>query len=379
MLIMPQGMQNSTMQNYQNQNPSWFQRYFTPENQQALINAGAAMSMASAPSFTPSSGNFANAMSQGLIGFQQGQQQYRNNAYDQKMKEIQTKRLEEEQERREKINDITDNESLIGSMNPIQKQVLSDALLSGDSKTVMSLISPPSSTMFEGTGIEAQMLNRYLDSLPPEQRRQVADELAVQRLQRDQTVVTPQGTYIAPGYELGSINGNKPRFVEKAPTEGERKAGYVSDNLIDLENKVSNVLDDEEFDPTETKNVLAKVPGVGNFMASPQYRQYKAVSDEWTTNMVFLRSGATARPDEKDSTFQNFFPQPGDDKSTVKWKNKMRVDQMINAIHQGEKGGRVKPGEAKKMIEILKKKYNTSSSSSSLINNSNNEFSWDEL
>lgn len=106
------------------------------------------------------------------------------------------------------------------------------------------------------------------------------------------------------------------------PSESEVRAGGASGNMEALESNIEQVLARyPDYDPTALKNV----PGnISNLAASEAHQQYRAAADEWTTNMVFLRSGATAREEEKESAFRNFFPQPGDGPETVEFKKQLR-------------------------------------------------------
>jgi len=140
------------------------------------------------------------------------------------------------------------------------------------------------------------------------------------------------------------------RLMDK-PTEADRRTAYVADSLGTASSNVMSVLQDPGFDPTSAGNMLGDMT---NFLASPQYQKYKAGSDEWATNLVFLRSGATARQEEKDSAFSNYWPQPGDDQSTIDFKNILRAEQEINVYKQAAQAGRVAADDAKRQIDYRK-------------------------
>ncbi len=199
------------------------------------------------------------------------------------------------------------------------------------------------SDFFEGTGIEAQALNRYLNSLPEDQRQAEADRLAKERLIRATTITTPAGTEIRPGYSFPGMSSTEPTTVPPRPTQRERSAEFVVGNLDNLETRIQDA--ESRFDPTSVQSMAADIPLVGNFLASGAQQEHRAAADEWTTNMVFLRSGATAREDEKESTYQNYFAQPGDAPETVINKRAMRAEARAEAEKQGREAGRLGPSE----------------------------------
>ena len=198
---------------------------------------------------------------------------------------------------------------------------------------------------FEGSGIEAQALNQYIESLPPEEQEAAAIELAKQKLSRETTVVTPEGTRVIPGYQL---DGRQPEEIPRKPTEREKTAEFVAGNLADLEARVE--AEEKNFDPTSVQAMAAEIPVVGNFLASGAQQRHRAAAAEWTTNVVFMRSGATARADEIDAAYQNYFPQPGDSEETVKAKKAMRAEMMAQAERMGREAGRI-PGPSKNQAE----------------------------
>ncbi|MGL4648309.1 MAG: hypothetical protein ACRC1H_02780, partial [Caldilineaceae bacterium] len=76
---------------------------------------------------------------------------------------------------------------------------------------------------FEGTGLENQMLNIWLDpSIPPNDPRK---QLAVQRLTQPRVVSTPEGTYTVPGYNLGQLQAMAETGQVPAPGTGTAPAG----------------------------------------------------------------------------------------------------------------------------------------------------------
>jgi len=140
---------------------------------------------------------------------------------------------------------------------------------------------------------------------------------------------------------------------QRKPTESDRRSAYVADSLSTASEAVEDILEDPDFDPT---SVEESARAISNWTASEEYQQYKAAADEWATNMVFLRSGATAREEEKSAAFSNFWPQPGDKKETRNFKTKLRLQQEINAYSMAAMGGRISSEKAKEKIRQTEKK-----------------------
>lgn len=137
------------------------------------------------------------------------------------------------------------------------------------------------------------------------------------------------------------------------PTEADKRAGYVADSLDTASSMVESILNKPEFDPT---SVGTSASAMTNWTASSDYQSYKSAADEWATNMVFLRSGATAREEEKTAAFSNFWPQPGDKPETVRFKTQLRLQQEINALNLATMGGRVSREKAQKKIDKIQKR-----------------------
>ena len=65
---------------------------------------------------------------------------------------------------------------------------------------------------------------------------------------------------------------------------------------------------------------------------SEEYKTLDTNADEWSSMLVFLRSGATARQEEVERARKNFWPKPGDSKEERARKRKMREGAMANAV-----------------------------------------------
>lgn len=200
---------------------------------------------------------------------------------------------------------------------------------------------------YGGTGIEAQHLNNWMrfknGELPATDPRV---QLARDFLSKERTVNTGQGIEIRPGYNLEGGGGGGARTVEKPLTEGERRAGYVNKTLATMNQEAESIIRNEngeiKFRPGLRDSLGNLAPqAVQGYIQSPEYRQYKAMADEWASMLVFLRSGATARQEEKDASFTNYWPQPGEDDATINAKRRMRQQMMENATALGRQQGRI--------------------------------------
>jgi len=140
--------------------------------------------------------------------------------------------------------------------------------------------------------------------------------------------------------------------LSDVPTEKDKVASYVADSLTTASSEVDKVLSKPDFNPSSFDEFAKNIT---NWTASPNYQQYKSAADEWATNLVFLRSGATARQEEKDAAFNNYWPQPGDKPETRKFKEKFRKAQEINAYSMAAMGGRVSKEKAEEKIKQLQK------------------------
>ena len=138
--------------------------------------------------------------------------------------------------------------------------------------------------------------------------------------------------------------------MSSKPSEGEKRGSYVANSLYTASSRVDDVLTTPGFNPSSLKESMR---GKSNLTASPEYRKYRSSADEWATNLVFLRSGATARQEEKDKAFENFWPQLNDNDDVRKFKTLFRKEQEINAYKAAMTENRVTNEEAIANIQRL--------------------------
>lgn len=176
---------------------------------------------------------------------------------------------------------------------------------------------------FDGNSIEGQSLNRYLMSLPPDQRDAAANELARQRLQRQTTLATPEGTMMLPGYNLAQPAVTPPQgtVIPKPTTDQERLASGYAERMGAAENIFTD-LSGKGFNPANMADTAGSIlPGIaGSAATSPEYKSYKAAAEDWITANLRKESGATITPQEFDRDFKKYFPQPFDTPEVQKQK-----------------------------------------------------------
>lgn len=136
--------------------------------------------------------------------------------------------------------------------------------------------------------------------------------------------------------------------LQDKPSTESIKNAYISDALNASSVNVDRILNNPDFNPASLKEYAGRF---SNFLSTDSGRRFRAAADEWATNMVFLRSGATARQEEKDSAMRNFFPAPGDDPKTIQFKRKFRLQQENAAYARAAQSGRASAEQAQKRID----------------------------
>jgi hypothetical protein len=78
-----------------------------------------------------------------------------------------------------------------------------------------------------------------------------------------------------------------------------------------------------------TQAALDSNPVTANF-TNADYRKYKAAALQWSANLLYLKSGATANPAEIQNTWKEYFPQPNDPPEVRKAKADARDAEQKN-------------------------------------------------
>lgn len=202
---------------------------------------------------------------------------------------------------------------------------------------------------FAGTGIEAQMLNIVLDpTIPQDDPRK---KLAMQRLQRETTISTPQGTYVNPGYDLDALNGQQAapgpqpvqpesagRFIEKPQSDGEKLASGFYERMTSAQSEIDQLLSEVPgYSPVKG---LEPIRGASNLTASPEYQRYRQAASDWIRAKLRKESGAAIGDQEMAQEYETYFPVVGDSAEVIEQKARARRQAeagMLRSAGQGYK------------------------------------------
>lgn len=207
---------------------------------------------------------------------------------------------------------------------------------------------------FAGTGIENQMLNIALDpNIPESDPRKI---VARQRLERDLTTVTPEGTFIRPGYDLPQVAPapsaeQKPadqpaQFVEKPPTEGQAKASGFHDRMISAQAELSSLGD---YDPIASTEAAL---GATNVTATAEKQRFNQAANDWIRAKLRKESGAVIGDEEMAAEYRTYFPIYGDSKEVIEQKaraRKVAEDAMLRDADPGYRKTAVGSTEVQKV------------------------------
>jgi hypothetical protein len=115
-----------------------------------------------------------------------------------------------------------------------------------------------------------------------------------------------------------------PDGLRGKPTEGMLRAAAIVPRMQVAHDALA------AFDP----QITARIAGgnlAGNFFATPEGRQYKAIGDSFLMGILRVESGAAISNEEMDSARATYLPQPGDDQETMRVKAQLRA-QAISQV-----------------------------------------------
>lgn len=210
-----------------------------------------------------------------------------------------------------------------------------------------------STSQFQGTGVEQQMLNILLDqNIPDTDPRK---QLARQRLSRPTTTVTPSGTYIQPGYDVNAALGGEPTqqreippgFTPKPATGEEKKVKGYYDRMVNASNELSSLGNYNPVSNTEA------VRGLTNVTASPEKQRYQQAAADWIRAKLRRESGAVIAPEEMASEYTTYFPVYGDSPEVLAQKARARKQAEQAMLDAGPKQkGADEPSRPKTQAEF---------------------------
>lgn len=108
-------------------------------------------------------------------------------------------------------------------------------------------------------------------------------------------------------------------------TEGDKKARVMFSSMLNAEKDLAKVTGVDTSSGTQI--ALGSNP-ITKGMQSDEFRKYKAAGLRWAANLLYLKSGATATPEEINSTWQQFFPQFGDGDEAKAQKAAARAQEL---------------------------------------------------
>lgn len=118
----------------------------------------------------------------------------------------------------------------------------------------------------------------------------------------------------------------------KPPGEADKKNAVLFDSMMNSEKSIQ-ALTSAPGGATDTSSkwnaFLGGVPGgAAKWMQTDAYRKYEAAGLRWAANLLYLKSGATANPDEIRSTWKQFFPQPNEGQDNAALKEQARRQEI---------------------------------------------------
>lgn len=110
----------------------------------------------------------------------------------------------------------------------------------------------------------------------------------------------------------------------------------------------SRILDDLETQGTDlVANIANRAGLLGNYVQTPEYRQYDQARRDFVNAVLRRESGAVISDQEFANAERQYFPQPGDDPATIEQKRRNRAAAVQGfAIGAGDGVNRIVPSQA---------------------------------
>ena len=166
------------------------------------------------------------------------------------------------------------------------------------------------------------------------------DALVAANVPRDQAIKMviqgsqPQGFSATFDPETGQFSVSQ-GGVGGDMTESESNALMFGARML----TANQALDTLESEGTKLGQMIAgKIPVVGNYMLTPEGRQYQNAQKNFVAALLRKESGAVIGQDEIDDAIPIYFPVAGDDPQTIEMKRRNR-QIVVNAMMQAGKTG----------------------------------------
>jgi hypothetical protein len=151
-----------------------------------------------------------------------------------------------------------------------------------------------------------------------------------------QIVKGPTGEYIRtkPGTDqVEVIKGPGGEPLREKPSEAEQKGATLA-NSVAAANKLATELEDKGYKPSVWDKGMDKLPlGLGNYVTSSDYQQYRQTVREFASAWLYGVSGAQITESEWENANLTFFPQPNEDKAAVALKRERRA-ALVKQLEQ---------------------------------------------
>jgi hypothetical protein len=193
--------------------------------------------------------------------------------------------------------------------------------------------------------------------LSPEEE---AQKVRIANASRNDTRPPKMANYYDEAGAPVTVDLNNPDDIDRIRTEGlsnrgvsegERASSGYLQRMVASEAELEKLMNNG-FDPTGLAERNARgVPLVGNYLVSPEFRQYEQQKKDWVRAKLRKESGAVIGEDEMAAEISTYFPEPGDDEQTIANKRKSR----INAERQLATGaGALGRGRLRELNELEK-------------------------
>jgi len=203
------------------------------------------------------------------------------------------------------------------------------------------------SGLFQGTGMTQQAMNVITRKANGEDVDPTQFALAKAHLERPETIAGPDGTITREGIDVDAAmariqSGTSPEdvvssasqggssFAPRVPSEGESARTTAAASLLNQENNLTRTV--ETFPDFNPESIYEAFKGILNPTASAPFQQYENAKSQWAVQKTKLMSGVAVRPEELQTSLNDFFPEPGDKPSTVAAVTIARLQENITAL-----------------------------------------------